>query len=92
MSNGGEELFALTIGRDSPFRPERVNRAEEGTIMGTRFIWYRSAGGPNDLRREALFRVSDDRVMHVTVRAADGDALARNQKLFETLPVQVYEF
>jgi hypothetical protein len=61
--------------------------------MGTRFIWYRSAGnGPNDLRREALIRVAEDRVMYVTVRAADGDALARNQNLFETLPVQVDDY
>lgn len=92
MSNGGEELFALIISRSSPFRPERANRAEEGTIMGTRFIWYRSAGdGPHDLRREALIPIAEDKVIHVTVRAMNGDALARNQKLFETIPLQVYD-
>lgn len=83
-SDGGE-VFAVTLSRSSPFKPNRSDRAEEGTIAGKPVRWYRSevATRPGVLIRETLVEVDDDRVAHVTVQALSSEQLAATMQLAE---------
>lgn len=87
--DGGAEAFALTISRESRFRPRRGDRAEVTTANGREVQWYRGdvPNEPDVLIREALLELSGDRVMHVFMRANDAATLARRQQLVGSLPV-----
>ncbi len=85
----GSDLFALTVGRDSPFKPRRSDRAEVGQLNGRPIQWYRGelANQPTVLVREALIRFGEDAVLHITLRAQDAETLASNQQLVLSLPL-----
>jgi hypothetical protein len=85
--DSGQEAFAVTLTRKSPFRPASELRAEEGEIQGERIWWYRAeiAGRPNELVRETLLKVSRDQVAHVFIRTGDKDSLGRLQGVVQGL-------
>lgn len=72
-SSDGSEAFALTLSQDSPFKPNRGDRAEESVIAGTQARWYRSeiAGDRDALAREALVELDSGQVAHFSLRASD---------------------
>lgn len=87
LIESGEEAFAVTIGRESPFRPKRGLRAETGTLEGKPLQWYRGevATEPNVQIRETLIELEDDRVVHIFLRAPDADTLVGRLKLAESI-------
>jgi hypothetical protein len=91
IADSGEEAFALTISRESPFRPRRGDRAELSTGNGREIQWYRGEV-PNDpglLVRETLLQLQGERVAHVFMRTRDPEALTRYQQLVLNLPLPV---
>lgn len=92
LIDSGEEGFALTISRESPFRPRRGDRAELGSLNGQDVQWYRSeiAGDDNAQSRETLIRVSANQVVHVSMRAGSAEALAERQQMVLSLPFPAY--
>ena len=91
--DNGDEAFALTISRESPFRPRRGDRAEVGTLGGKEVQWYRGEvpNEPNVLIRETLIRIAEERVVHVYMRTTDPQVLAARQQIVLSLPLTVYE-
>ncbi len=85
--DSGQEAFALTLSRKSPFRPTSDLREEEGRIHGEKVWWYRTeiAGRPNELVRETLVKVDRDQVAHVFIRTGDKDTLGRYQTIVQGL-------
>jgi hypothetical protein len=83
----GTEAFALTVSRESPFRPRRGNRAETGLLNGREVWWYRGElpNQPTVLIREMLIRFAEDGVIHVSLRANDTETLTRHQQLVLSL-------
>lgn len=74
----GVQALGVFIGKESPFEPQRRNRAEDGRI-GTRAVtWYRGelAGQPDVHVRETLVELPDGRVAHVWLRADSAEELA----------------
>lgn len=71
-ASDGSQAFAVMLGSDSPFQPQRGNRAEEAVIDGQRLNWYRSeiASDPNAIIRESLVKLDRDHVAHITLQAA----------------------
>lgn len=85
----GTEAFALTVSAESPFKPRRGLKAEVSTLAsGRELIWYRSelATQANVQAREALVRIAADRVAHLSLQAADADALAKYESYAASLP------
>lgn len=68
----GSQAFAVMLGRDSPFKPARANRAEDGVIDGRSVRWYSGeiAANPGAIVRETLVELDRNHVAHVTLRAA----------------------
>jgi hypothetical protein len=91
LADSGEEAFALTISRESPFRPRRADRAEVSNVGGREIQWYRGevANDPALQVRETLLQLSGDRVVHVFMRSRDPEALARYQQLVLSLPLPI---
>ena len=85
----GEEAFALTFTRESPFRPRRSQRAEPGVFNGTEIYWYRGevANNPNALFRETLIELEEDQLVHIVIEAKDPETLNRYQQLALSLPL-----
>lgn len=83
----GREAFAVTISRDTPFRPQRGLREEQGRFAGDTLWWYRSeiAGRPDELVRETLLEIDRNRVAHVVIRTDDATALKQYQNVVENL-------
>jgi len=83
----GREAFAVTISRDSPFKPQRGLREEEGRFGGETLWWYRSeiAGRPDELVREALLEIDRNRVAHVVIRTESPAELKQYQSVVENL-------
>ncbi|MDN5781164.1 MAG: hypothetical protein L0H23_03920 [Luteimonas sp.] len=75
-----DEVFAVTISRDSPFEPRRSNRAEEAVIDGHEMRWYRGeiASAPDAQVRETLIKLDDGRVAHISLRANSEAELANS--------------
>lgn len=73
------QVFAVMIAEDSPFRPNRSNRAEQTVIDGHEAHWYRGelAGNPDMLVRETLIELDRDRVAHISFRAVTEEELAQ---------------
>ncbi len=90
LQAGGEEAFALTISRDSPFKPRRSNRAEVGQLGGAALQWYsgENATSLQDIVREALVATANERKVHIFMRATDADAIARRQRMVESLEIE----
>jgi len=89
LGETGEEAFAVTISRDSPFKPRRGNRAEVGRLGGAELQWYSSelATSPKDIVREALVDTADGRKAHIFMRATDAETIARHQRMVESLDI-----
>ncbi len=85
----GADVFALTVGRESPFKPRRGNRAEVGQLNGRAIQWYRGelSNQPTLLVRETLIRFGEDAVLHITLRAQNAETLASHQQLVLSLPL-----
>lgn len=68
----GTQAFAVMLGKDSPFKPSRADRAEESVIDGHAQRWYRSevASNPDAIIRETLVELGRDRVAHITLHAS----------------------
>lgn len=92
-TENGAEAFALTVSPESPFRPRRGDRAEEGMLNGKEVQWYRGdvPNEPTVLIREALIRLREERVVHVFMRANDAETLARRQQMVLSLPFPPYQ-
>ena len=93
LQDGGTEVFALTVSEQSPFKPRRGDRAEKGTLAnGEELQWYRGelASETRTEVREALLRISRDRVVHVFLRAETPEALAERQQMVASLPFPAY--
>jgi hypothetical protein len=87
LNETGAEAFAMTISRESPFRPKRSLRAENGVLDGREVQWYRGevANEPTAQIRETLIELDDDRVIHIFMRAPDAETLATRLKMAEAL-------
>jgi hypothetical protein len=87
MNDTGEEVFAVTISRESPFRAKRGLRAEAGVLDGREIHWYRGdiPADSNVQIRETLIELEDDRLVHIFMRATDAETLSSRQKLAEAL-------
>lgn len=83
----GGEAFAVTISRESPFKPRRNDRAESGSVAGQPAQWYRSeiAGAPGVVARETLVELREDEVAHISLRAADDAAKDRVMQQVQAL-------
>lgn len=83
----GREAFAVTISRDSPFKPQRGLREEAGRFGGETLWWYRSeiAGRPDELVRETLLEIDRNRVAHVVIRTESPAELKQYQNVVENL-------
>jgi hypothetical protein len=85
-TDSGDEMFAVTVSAETPFRPRRSHRAEEGVMDGREIQWYRGeVVNPKILIRETLIELPDERVMHIFMRASDQDTLARQQQMAQSL-------
>ena len=93
LTDSGTEAFAMIIGRNSPFKPRRSDRAESVRLNGREVFWYssKSAKEPNVQMREMLIQIDEDRVVHVTVRANDAKTLSKYQEYALSLPFPDYE-
>jgi hypothetical protein len=85
VSAEGEEMFDLIIARDSPFRPQRSNRAETGVLGGGELQWYRGNTAQGEFMREALIDLDAERKAYVFLRAPDAASMSLRQKMVETL-------
>lgn len=87
MDTAGQEAFAVTVARKSPFKPNGSMREESGEMQGQKLWWYRSeiAGRPNELVRETLVKLGADRVVHVFIRTTDKDIMGRYQRVVQGL-------
>ncbi len=74
----GSEAFGLFIAAESPFKPNRGNRAEQASIDGRPIHWYRSeiAAQPKVQARETLIELPGGRVAHMWVQAPSEPQLA----------------
>lgn len=87
MDTAGQEAFAVTVARKSPFKPNSSLREESGQMQGQSLWWYRTeiAGRPNELVRETLVKLGGDRVVHVFIRTTDKDIMGRYQRVVQGL-------
>jgi hypothetical protein len=87
LDGNGQQVLGVYVGRDSPFKPSRRDRAETGTIDGRPVTWYRSelAGEPDVQVRETLIELADGRVAHIWMRAASEQELAQDLQRAEQL-------
>ena len=89
--DSGDEAFALTMSRKSPFKPDSSLRAEQGQIEGKKLWWYRAeiAGRPNALVRETRIKIASGDVVHAFIRTDDSGTLTRYQQIVQTLEFAV---
>ncbi len=87
MDAAGEEAFAVTVARKSPFKPNGSLREESGQMQGQKLWWYSTeiAGRPNEIVRETLVKLGADRVVHVFIRTTDKDTMSRYQRVVQGL-------
>lgn len=85
--DSGEDAFAVTFSRKSPFRPNNRLREGQGQISGERIWWYRGeiAGRPDELVREALLELGRNQVAHIFIRTNDKAELNRYQAIAQNL-------
>lgn len=87
MDAAGQEAFAVTVSRKSPFKPNGSLREEAGQMQGQKLWWYSTeiAGRPNEIVRETLVKLGADRVVHVFIRTTDKDTMGRYQRVVQGL-------
>lgn len=78
LREDGTEAFGMYIASESPFKPNRRNREEQGAIDGREIHWYRAeiAAQPNVQARETLLELDDGRVAHIWLQAHSDAELA----------------
>lgn len=78
LRSDGSEAFGMYIAAESPFKPKRSYREEEGVVAGREIHWYRAelAAQPNIEARETLIELDDGRVAHVWLQAHSADQLS----------------
>ena len=88
-TDDASEAFALTLSRESPFKPRRSDRAEVGNLNGREVQWYRGEvpNEPQVMIRETLMEIGKNQVIHVFMRAKDAEMLARHQQYVLSLPI-----
>lgn len=86
----GSQAFAVMIGRESPFRPRRGDRAEQAVIDGHGVHWYRGeiAADPDAIVRETLIELDRNHVAHITLRADDEEQMTAAMRQVEALRFQ----
>ncbi|WP_407908891.1 hypothetical protein [Lysobacter claricitrinus] len=79
MRADGSEAFGLYLAAQTPFKPNRGDRAEEVKIDGRDTYWYRSelAGQPDVQARETAISLADGRVAYLWIQAKSNDDLAK---------------
>jgi hypothetical protein len=89
-ADDGSQAFAVMLGRESPFRPNRADRAEESMIDGHDQRWYRSevASNPDAIIRETLVELGRDRVAHITLHADNPAQKEQAMRQIEALRFQ----
>lgn len=89
-SSDGSQAFAVMLGSESPFRPNRSDRAEDVVIDGHVLRWYRSevASDPNAIIRETLVELGRDRVAHITLQASSQEQKDEVMRQVEKLRFQ----
>ena len=92
-TENGAEAFALTVSPESPFRPRRGDRAEQGMLNDREVQWYRGdvPNEPTVLIRETLIKLREERVVHVFMRANNAQTLAKRQQMVLSLPFPQYQ-
>lgn len=88
VTTGGEEIFALTISRETPFRPLRIRRAEVGTLAGAALQWYSGDPALGEFVRELVLDTADGRKAHIFLRAPDSASMTLRQRMVEMLDLQ----
>lgn len=83
----GQQVLAVMITNEAPFRPRRANRTEAAWIDGTETWWYRSElSGTVGLEvREALIELNRDHVAHISLRATNEADMSQAMLLAEAL-------
>lgn len=87
LRRDGSEAFGLYIASETPFKPNRSDRAEQASIDGHDITWYRSelAAQPGIEARETLLKLVDGRVAHIWIQAKTtgqlGEALQQAQAM-----------
>ena len=86
----GSEAFAVTVSANSPFEPNRRNRAEQASIDGRNGYWYRSeiAAQPNEIARETLVEIDAQHVAHISLRATSEQQKAEAMRQAQGLRFQ----
>ena len=89
-NSDGSEAFAVTVAADSPFQPNRRNRAEQASIDGRSGYWYRSeiAADPDAIARETLVEIDARHVAHISLRATSEEQKAEAMRLAQGLRFQ----
>ena len=83
----GQQMLAVMITGDAPFRPRRANRVRETRIDGSENWWYRGelSGTTGVEVREALVELDPKHVAHISLRGKSEDELAQAMSLAEAL-------
>ncbi|MGY3264204.1 MULTISPECIES: hypothetical protein [unclassified Lysobacter] len=79
MRSDGSEAFGLYMAAQTPFKPNRSDRAEEVKIDGRDTYWYRSelAGQPDVQARETSISLPGGRVAYLWIQANSKDDLTQ---------------
>jgi len=82
-----QQVLAVMITREAPFRPRRGNRTDQATIDGSQTWWYRSelSGSTGVEVREALVDLDRNHVAHISLRAANEADMSQAMLLAEAL-------
>ena len=82
-----QQVLAVMITGEAPFRPRRGNRDQEALIDGSQTWWYRGElSGTVGLEvREALIELNRDHVAHISLRATNETDLSQAMLLAEAL-------
>lgn len=83
----GQQVLAVMITGEAPFRPRRSNRTEEAWIDGTGTWWYSSelSGSTGVEVRETLVELDRDHVAHISLRATNEADMSQAMLLAEAL-------
>lgn len=87
MDANGNQLFSVMVSRESPFDPQRGNRAESSSINGQSTWWYRTeiATRPSVLAREAMIELANGDVAYFNVQADSDTGLQQAYATVSTL-------
>jgi len=86
-ASDGEQVLAVMIATEAPFRPRRGDRTRETVIDGHEAWWYRGqlSGNAGTEVRETLLELDRKLVAHISLRAGSEEQLAQAMTLAESL-------